>query len=43
MWIFAAEGLVEGAAQPEEDDGIRIFLLDALVLVEDWDRLQGVA
>ncbi len=29
MWIFAAEGLVEGAAQPEEDEKItpRIFTL----------------
>jgi ADP-ribose pyrophosphatase len=29
MWIFAAEGLVEGAAQPEEDERItpRIFSL----------------
>jgi hypothetical protein len=29
MWIFAAEGLVKGAAQPEEDEKItpRIFSL----------------
>jgi ADP-ribose pyrophosphatase len=36
MWIFAAEGLVEGAAQPEEDERItpRIFSLkqvDAMI------------
>jgi ADP-ribose pyrophosphatase len=36
MWIFAAEGLVEGAAQPEEDEKItpRIFTLkqvDAMI------------
>jgi ADP-ribose pyrophosphatase len=36
MWIFAAEGLVEGAAQPEEDERItpRIFTLkqvDAMI------------
>jgi len=32
MWIFAAEGLVEGAAQPEEDERItpRIFTLKQL-------------
>ncbi len=36
------EGLVE-VAEAEEHDGIGIVLLNALVLVEDWDRLQGVA
>jgi hypothetical protein len=36
------EGLVE-VAEAEEQDRIRIVLLDALVLVEDWDRLQGCA
>ena len=30
-------------AETEEHDGIRIVLLDSLVLVEDWNRLQGVA
>jgi ADP-ribose pyrophosphatase len=32
MWIFAAEGLAEGAAQPEEDEKItpRIFTLKQL-------------
>jgi hypothetical protein len=36
------EGFVE-VAESEEHDGIWVVLLDALVLVEDWDRLQGVA
>jgi ADP-ribose pyrophosphatase len=37
MWIFAAEGLTEGAAQPEEDEKItpRIFTLkDAAKMIE---------
>jgi hypothetical protein len=37
-----AESLVK-VAEAEEHDGARIFLLDALVLVEDGDRLQGNA
>jgi hypothetical protein len=34
-----AEGLVE-IAQAKEDDGVRILLLDLLVLLENGTRLQ---
>src|SRR5205814_2927094 len=37
-----AEGLVE-VAQAEEHDRVRMLTLDPLVLLEDRDRLQGVA
>jgi hypothetical protein len=37
-----SERFVE-VAEAKEHDGAGILLLDALVLVEDGDRLQGVA
>ena len=50
MWIFAAEGLVEGTAQPEEDEKItpRIFTLkqvDAMIrsgLLRDAKSVAGL-
>ena len=36
------ERLVE-VPEAEEDDGVRVVPLDALVLLENRDRLQGVA
>jgi hypothetical protein len=41
LGIFA-EGLIE-VAEAKEDDGVRMLAFDALVLLEDRDRLQGVA
>jgi len=42
MWIFAAEGLVEGAAQPEEDEKItpRIFTLKQVDAMIQSGRLR---
>jgi ADP-ribose pyrophosphatase len=42
MWIFAAEGLVEGAAQPEEDEMItpRIFTLKQVDAMIQSGRLR---
>jgi hypothetical protein len=37
-----AKGFVE-VAEAEENDGARVVLLDALVLLENRDRLQGLA
>jgi len=36
------EGFVK-VAEAEQNDGARVVLLDALVLLENRDRLQGVA
>src|ERR1700680_4943508 len=43
MWIFAAGGLVEGAAQPEEDERItpRIFTLKEVDAVIRSGRVRG--
>jgi hypothetical protein len=37
-----SERLVK-VAQAEQDDGVGMLSLDPLVLLEDWDGLQGVA
>jgi hypothetical protein len=39
---IVAEGLVK-VAEAKEDDGVRMLAFDSLVLLEDWDGLQGVA